>query len=92
MTFILTEINHDGIIMAADSAETRTISGKEYVVEVDKTLYFPKINIGISTWGEAMIKNQGINEWFQETVNDFSPNSDIEGLLPNISTYLAQKT
>ena len=72
MTFVLSEINKDGIIMASDSSETHTNNaGSMKFLEVDKTLYFKSLNIGISTWGHAEVGNQGINEWLNDSMADF---------------------
>ena len=73
MTFVLSQIDKNGIIMASDSSETHTnkITGFRKYVEVDKTLYFDEINVGISTWGDAEVGNQGINDWINQSVADF---------------------
>ena len=39
MTFILTEISDFGVIMAADSSETRVQNGNESFEEIDKIIY-----------------------------------------------------
>ena len=64
MTFILSEINHEGILMASDSSETRkdTKTGVETFHKAIKTLYFSALNIGISTWGDANVGTEGIND------------------------------
>ena len=49
MTFVLSEISRLGVIMGSDSSETRTDGASEDFVEVEKTLYFPTLNIGVST-------------------------------------------
>ena len=54
MSFVLSEINHDNVVMASDSSETREYpDGRVDFADVDKTLYFGQLNIGISTWGES---------------------------------------
>ena len=69
MTFILTEISElDGIIMASDSSEIQHDGSTK---EVNKTLFFNKLNIGISTWGYAEIAGKDINDWLTENVGAY---------------------
>ena len=93
MTFVLSQINQDGIIMASDSSETHTDkrTGVRKFVEVDKTLYFDEINIGISTWGDAEVGNHGINEWLDQAVADFKSHSQSENILQEITLFLAKR-
>jgi hypothetical protein len=92
MTFVLSQINKDGIIMASDSSETREYpNGRKEFLEVDKTLYFDEINIGISTWGDAEVDNQGINEWLNQAVADFKSYFQGKNILQEITLFLAKK-
>ena len=93
MTFVLSQINKDGVIMASDSSETRTNerTGVQEFVEVDKTLYFDEINIGISTWGDAEVGNQGINEWLNQSVAEFESQFQSEAILQEITSFFAKK-
>ncbi len=54
--------------MSSDSSETQIKNDVENFVEVEKTLYLPKLNIAVSTWGDAMVENQGINPWLEARV------------------------
>jgi hypothetical protein len=91
MTFLLSEINHFGIVMASDSSETRTAHGKSTFTEVEKTHYFSKLNVGISTWGHAIIDGQGIgiDEWLRETVEEFTHLGNTDGILSGLTSHLA---
>lgn len=92
MTFILSQINHDRIIMASDSSETRMDpDGTVSFAEVDKTLYSKEINIGISTWGDAEVGNQGINEWLKQALADFRAQSKPNQILKQITHFLAKR-
>ena len=95
MTFILTELSDFGIIMAADSSETRTDNGKESFEEVDKIIYFPELNIGISTWGYALVDNKDINTWLKEIIDEFKQNKNGDDFknkfLNEISEQIAKK-
>ena len=93
MTFVLSRINRYGIIMASDSSETHTDTKTDIrkFVEVDKTLYFDGINIGISTWGDAEVGNQGINKWLNQAVADFKLHFQGKNILQEITSFLAKK-
>lgn len=96
MTFILTELSDFGIIMAADSSETIGDKNGTNFKEVDKIIYFPDFNIGISTWGDAIIENKDINSWLKEKIEEFKRNNALQEPLKNkylrqISEYLANK-
>ncbi len=72
MTLVLSEISDHGVIMASDSAETDPDSSRELCFKsAEKTLYFPKLNVGVSTWGESRIGGRSINTWISEAVRDF---------------------
>ena len=69
MTLVLTELSNAGIVMAADSAITKTQNGK--IIEIDteswqKLLPIPKIKAGISYWGiiGAITKKQ-FDHWLK---------------------------
>jgi hypothetical protein len=91
MTFLLSEITHTGIIMASDSSETRSTHGHDAFVEVEKTLYFAPLNVGISTWGRATVGSLGINEWLQTQVELFITLNKRDELLVELSTFLARQ-
>lgn len=92
MSFILSQINKDGIIMASDSSETHINSaGNQIFVEVDKTLYFDDVNIGISTWGDAQVGDQGINDWLNQALSDFKTPDNARQMLENITSFLANR-
>lgn len=95
MTFILTELSDFGIIMAADSSETRMQNGEESFEEVDKIIYFPDLNIGISTWGDAIVDNKDIDSWLKEAIGRFKQNKNDNNLknkfLSDISKHIAEK-
>lgn len=93
MTFVLSQIDSDGIIMASDSSETHinNMTGDRKFVEVEKTIYFKEINIGISTWGDAEVNNQGINDWLEKTVTDFKSLDHGDNILEEITYFLATK-
>ncbi len=95
MTFILTELSDFGIIMAADSSETRNNNGEESFEEVDKIIYFPELNIGISTWGDALVAGKDINIWLKEIIKEFKQNKNVNDfknkLLSDISEHIAEK-
>jgi hypothetical protein len=92
MTFILSEVNHDAIFMASDSSETWIdSSGNEKFVEVDKTLYFPEINIGISTWGDAEVLGQGLNDWLKQAVLDFAQHKKSDQVLADFTAFLSER-
>lgn len=95
MTFILTELSDFGIIMAADSSErsTKKIINHEFN-ECTKILYFPELNIGISTWGNAKISEININDWLTETIKDFKEKNkdDLKNkCLERLSNFIAEK-
>lgn len=97
MTFILTELSEFGITMAADSSETITnANGRRDFLEVDKIIYFKKLNIGISTWGDARIESIDINTWLENEINKFidniSSNSSLKNkYLKEVAEYLARR-
>jgi hypothetical protein len=91
MTFLLSEISHFGIIMASDSSETRTSSQATTFVDVDKTHYFPDINVGISTWGYATVGNQSIDSWLTAEVNNFAQVKSSDEILSNLTKHLGQR-
>jgi hypothetical protein len=91
MTFLLSEINHFGIVMASDSSETQTVDGKSTFAEVEKTHYFSKLNVGISTWGHATVGDQGIDEWLRETVEDFTQLGKTDELLSGLTSHIARR-
>lgn len=93
MTFILSQINNDGIFMASDSSETLIdpATGHETYVEVDKTIYFDQLNIGISTWGDAQVGGMSINDWLVQTLNGFTTMNKTERLLHEIISFLAKQ-
>jgi hypothetical protein len=91
MTFLLSEINHFGIVMASDSSETRTVQGKNTFTEVEKNHYFSRLNVGISTWGHATVGSQGIDEWLQEAVDEFAQLGETDGILSGLTSHLAQR-
>jgi hypothetical protein len=82
--------------MASDSSETQTdIDGQEQFVEVDKTLYFKPLNIGISTWGKADIPpaRENINTWLHKMIEEFiilNPDSFNHALV-KLTKFLALK-
>jgi len=78
--------------MASDSSETWTdSSGVQTFQEVDKTLYFPEINIGISTWGEAEVFDKSVNDWLQEAIADFAIIRQSDETLAELTTFLASR-
>ena len=92
MTFVLSQINKDGITMASDSSETcEYADGRQEFVEVDKTLYFQSINIGISTWGHAQVGDQGINDWLEDVISEFVNFQSSKQNLENVTAFLASK-
>ena len=92
MTFVLSQINKDGITMASDSSETCEYpDGRQEFCEVDKTLYFPSINAGISTWGSAQVGDQGINEWLEAAISEFVKSRSSVQHLEKITKFLAGK-
>jgi hypothetical protein len=95
MTFILTELSDLGIIMAADSSETVTDSNCEQFQECNKIIYFPELNIGISTWGDAIVENKGINDWLNEKIKEFKSDKNGSNLknkyLEDVSNFIAEK-
>jgi hypothetical protein len=93
MTFVLSEISKLGVIMGSDSSETRTDGTTENFVEVEKTLYFPKLNIGVSTWGDAEVAGQDINSWLIAKANEYcqSKTVQINHELVAFTTFLAQE-
>lgn len=95
MTFILTELSDFGIIMAADSSETRVGNGEESFQEVNKIIYLPEFNIGISTWGNAIIENKDINAWLREKIDEFKETKNGKSItnkyLEEVSKFLERK-
>jgi len=92
MTFVLSQIYEGGVIMGSDSSETSfDVDGKPAFSEVDKTLYYPEINIGISTWGDAVVEGEGINEWLNRMIADFTKDHDGDHVLEKITYFLADK-
>ena len=92
MTFVLSQINDDGILMASDSSETHIDSaGSMEFIEVDKTLYFKELNIGISTWGDAEVGDQGINEWLEYSMADFERQRKAYNVLEEATHFLAKE-
>ena len=93
MTFRITELSNFGIIMAADSSES-TCDGQSFE-EVDKIIYFTRFNIGISTWGDAVVENKGINDWLKEKIDEFKGTKTEENIrnkyLEEVSEFLAKK-
>ncbi|MBW2740634.1 MAG: hypothetical protein JRE64_17730 [Deltaproteobacteria bacterium] len=78
--------------MASDSSETHIDSaGRSQFVEVEKTLYFKTINVGISTWGDAEVGNQGINEWLFQTISYFSAQNKSPKVLEQVTNFLAKR-
>ena len=80
MTLILTEITNLGIAMAADSAITMKIPlpDNRYITRVltgfQKIHFIPKINAGISFWGQANFGRIPLDVW----LNDFIHNREEE--------------
>jgi hypothetical protein len=93
MTFILTELSDIGIIMAADSSETKEDERGQIFEEVDKIIYFPQFNIGISTWGYAIVEDMDINSWLKKEVekfkNSIKEKDILNKYLMKLSDYLA---
>jgi hypothetical protein len=78
--------------MASDSSETCDHpDGRQEFCEVDKTLYFPSVNMGISTWGHAQVGDQGINEWLEAAMSEFVKLRNSEQSLEKIAAFLANK-
>jgi len=78
--------------MASDSSETYEYpDGRQEFCEVDKTLYFQSINMGISTWGNAQVGDQGINEWLEVAISEFVKLRSSEQNLETITAFLASK-
>ena len=78
--------------MASDSSETHTdSSGIMKFVEVDKTLHFKSLNIGISTWGDAEVNNQDINEWLNLSMNSFEQEQKSNNVLEQVVDFLSKK-
>lgn len=97
MTFILTELSEFGVIMAADSSETITSpDGRCEFLEVDKIIFFEKLNIGISTWGDAEVNKVNINTWLENEINKFIKDRPTTDSLKNkylkeLAEYLARR-
>lgn len=94
MTFLLSEINHRGVIMASDSSERyRDLGGKERFREVEKTLYFGPLNIGVSTWGDAEVDSVGINQWLKCSIREFLKLKRVNTnrALAAVTTFLSEK-
>lgn len=99
MTFLLSEINHDGVIMASDSSESiPKPSGEVDFAEVDKTLYFKELNIGISTWGKSWVGSQNVNEWLKDKIQEFvitkgiGPNQGLAEVTSFLANRLGQES
>lgn len=92
MTFVLSQISQNGIIMASDSSETWTDpdTGNKTYIEFDKTLYFSRLNVGVSTWGDAQVGEEEINEWLDRTIAKFN-SQNLDGLLRRLADYIASK-
>jgi len=95
MTFILTELSDFGIIMAADSSEIIIDEKSERFEENDKIIYFPELNIGISTWGDAVVENKDINAWLKKKIDEFKGTKNGQDIknkyLEEVSEFLARK-
>lgn len=93
MSFVLSEITTLGVIMGSDSSETVTVDGTETFHEVQKTLYFPKLNIGVSTWGDAQIKDTPINDWLISKSDEYCTNRivSLNHELTSFTTFLAEQ-
>ena len=94
MTFILTELSKDCIIMTADSAEIEF--GTFRIKPIDKVIHYYKLNIGVSTWGIATIKGEDINSWLQNSKSQFHSDVIKGQLVPNkylrqLAEYLGHK-
>lgn len=70
MTLILTEISHFGIAIAADSAITEGTDIKRSLSGIQKLQPIPKINAGISCWGEAEIGGITTDIWLDSFIKD----------------------
>ena len=68
MTLILTEISKFGIAMAADSAITEGTDIKRSLSGIQKLQPIPKINAGISCWGEAEIEEVYTDIWLDSFI------------------------
>jgi hypothetical protein len=92
MTFVLSEISKLGVIMSSDSSETQENGTSEEFVEVEKTLYFPELNIGVSTWGDAEINGQDINSWLITKTREYCQSKiiQINYELAAFTTFIAQ--
>jgi|GEM_PF-6532328 len=91
MTFLLSNTISNRVFMAADSAETATYAdGSRAIREIEKTLYFPKLNVGISTWGSAKIGNIGINEWLRDSLIEYHDANDSLRLT-RLTNFLASR-
>lgn len=89
MTFVLSDIISNRVFMASDSAETITYSdGSQRIEDVEKSLYFPRLNVGISTWGNARVNNVNINLWLKETLSTYCDDTR-EVRLSNLTSFLA---
>jgi hypothetical protein len=74
MTFVLSEINHEGVVMASDSSQTILDNATKKItgfVEKEKTFYFKGLNIGLSSWGLAQVGAQDIGIWLEGPVKEF---------------------
>jgi hypothetical protein len=94
MTFLLSEINHDGVIMASDSSESiPKPSGEVDFAEIDKTLYFKELNIGISMWGKSWLGSHNVNEWLKDKIQEFvfTKSTGPNQALAEITNFLADK-
>lgn len=83
MTFILTELSDFGIIMAADSSETVTDKTGRRFQDCDKIIHFSDLNVGISTWGDAIVDNKNVNSWLEEKIKEFKQNKNNGNNLKN---------
>ncbi|MBU1298215.1 MAG: hypothetical protein KKF20_00655 [Bacteroidetes bacterium] len=92
MTFVLSEITRLGVAMSSDSSETIERGTKEEFREVAKTLYFPQLNIGVSTWGEAELNGIEINDWLQSKCKEYCQTKKvrINFELASFTTFLAE--
>ncbi len=70
MTLVLTELSNFGIAMAADTALTvRCSSAEERVYYgAKKLLNIPKLNAGISWWGEASVNKIDTDIWLDNFI------------------------
>jgi hypothetical protein len=71
MTLVLTELSNFGIAMAADTALTVSCSsGTRVYYGTRKLLKIPKLNAGISWWGEATVNKIETDSWLYNFIND----------------------